>query len=35
MLIAHTRISIGTLDEMNEAVRVFGRVLGVKTTIAA
>ena len=31
----HTRVSIGTLDEMKQAVQVFGNVLGVKASAAA
>jgi histidinol-phosphate aminotransferase len=30
----HSRISIGTMDEMTQAVRVFGEVLGVKAEAA-
>jgi histidinol-phosphate aminotransferase len=32
---SHARISIGTLDEMRQAVRVFAKVLGVRPTAAA
>ena len=31
---SHVRISIGTLDEMKQAVEVFGKVLGVKAKAA-
>lgn len=31
----HTRVSIGTLEEMKQAVQVFGKVLGVKASAAA
>jgi histidinol-phosphate aminotransferase len=31
----HTRVSIGTIDEMKQAVDVFGKVLGVKARVAA
>ena len=31
----HTRVSIGTMDEMKQAVQVFARVLGVKASAAA
>jgi histidinol-phosphate aminotransferase len=34
-LTSHCRISIGTIDEMRQAVRVFGEVLGVSTSQAA
>jgi histidinol-phosphate aminotransferase len=34
-LTSHCRISIGTIDEMRQAVRVFGEVLGVQTSQAA